>query len=568
MITKTLGRSHLSALLAGAFLTVASLLPAHAVTTLTFSVDMATNIANGTFTPGTDTVYCQGTFNNWSPFLQLFQQGSSTVFTNTTDNTGEAGGPVTKYQFVRRNSGTDTYETSAASNLRAALLPAGGGSLILPTPFFNDAGAAINPNVTFSVDMSQQIALGIFTNGSSSVEVRGNFNGWTGGANVLTWNPSVLRTNQYGLVTANVYTNTIACVASTNAAMDFKYVITYGGFTGWDAPTAVNSDNGGNRFFVNNVSKSLPVVDFSDQPFAPISQVRFSLDMSAVLLTDPGFIPGSVVLDGSFNSWSADVACTNNPTAANTNIYSTVLAIGAGSTINYQFRYNNGSTQYDHAPNGNNRVYTAQNIASTNLPTVFFNNVMLGDLLNVDTLVTFSVSMTNAVGTDAHTFDPNNDLVFINGDFAGWVAWSPIALTTAGLTCGNNPAGSQVYTFQKTFLKNQSRFVDYKYSINGADNEAGFGQDHGRYIRSTNGVYTLPLDTFGNQYREPKFGNLAIGRPVAGALPVTWLGYPGVNLQTSSSLNGSWANVPNTDSQSSTNWPSTGGIKFFRLIQP
>jgi hypothetical protein len=553
---------------AAALLSAASLLPAHAVTSLTFSVDMATNIANSTFTPGTDTVYCQGTFNNWSPFLQLFQRGSSSVFTNTADNTGEAGGPVTKYQFVRRNGGTDTYETSADFNLRAAVLPTS-GSLILPTPFFNDAGAPVTANVKFSVDMSQQIALGIFTNGSSSVEVRGNFNGWTGGATVLTLNPSVLRTNQYGLVTANVYTNTVACTASTNAAMDYKYVITYGGFTGWDAPSAVSSDNGGNRFFVNNVSKSLPVVDFSDQPFAPISQVRLSVDMSAVLVTDPSYNPNSVVLAGSFNGWSADVACTNNPSASNTNIYSTVLPIGAGSSINYQFRYNNGSTQYDHAPTGGDRSYTAQVIPNTNLPVVFFNNVTLGDLLNVDTVVTFSVSMTNAVGTDAHTFDPNNDLVFINGDFAGWVAWTPIALSGAGLTCGNNPPGSQVYTYQKTFLKNQSRHVQYKYSINGVDNEAGSGQDHGRYIRSTNGVFAMPLDTFGTQYLEPKFGNLAISRAVAGALPITWLGYPGVNLQSRTSLStGSWADVPNTDSRSSTNWPNSGGARFFRLIQP
>ena len=568
LTSTSLGRSFAAA---GILFCAAGLTAARANTLITFSVDMATNIANGSFVQGTDTVYVQGTFNGWSPFIQLYQNGAGSTYTNTFNNTAEANGTVTKYQFVRRvgAGGSDTYETSADYNLRAASLPSvSGSSLILPTPFFNDAGAQYPVNVTFAVDMSQQIALNIFTNGISSVEVRGNLNGWTGGASPLTRDPSILRTNQYGLVTSNVYVGTFSATASTNAAMDYKYVITAGSFTGWDAPSGVNSDNGGNRFFTHDVSRALPVVDFSDAPFAPICQSRFSVDMSAVLISDPAFNPSTVVIAGSFNGWSADVPCTNNPNAANTNIYSTVIPIGAGSTIYYQFRYSNGGTVYDNAPGGGNRAFVAPNLASTNVPTVFFNNIELSDLLNTDTTVTFSVSMTNAVGTDAHVFDPNNDLVFINGDFSGWVAWNPISLAGAGLTCGNNPVGSEVYTYQKLFLKGHSRSVKYKYSINGTDNEAPSGQDHFRYIRSTNGVYAMPLDTFGNQYVEPKFGNLAIGKLAAGSLPITWLGYPGVSLQKSSSLTGSWSTVGNTDSQSSTNWPNGGGSQFFRLVKP
>ncbi len=36
-------------------------------------------------------------------------------------------------------------------------------------------------------------------------------------------------------------------------------------------------------------------------------------------------------------------------------------------------------------------------MASTNLPAVYFNNVLPTDLLNVDTMVTFTVNMSNAV---------------------------------------------------------------------------------------------------------------------------------------------------------------------------
>jgi hypothetical protein len=170
------------------------------------------------------------------------------------------------------------------------------------------------------------------------------------------------------------------------------------------------------------------------------------------------------------------------------------------------------------------------------------------------------------VGTDAHVFDSANDLVFINGDFVPWASWNPGSLASYQLA--NDPPGSLVYTFTKTFLAGQPRLVTYKYAINGADNEAGFSQDHKRYIRSTTGTFAMPLDTFGTQTVEPKFGNLTITQPTGGAFPVAWLGYPGVSLQTSTSLTGSWSTVANTDNQNSTNWPTSNGNRYFRLIQP
>ncbi|MEI9960880.1 MAG: hypothetical protein WDM76_07020 [Limisphaerales bacterium] len=115
--------------------------------------------------------------------------------------------------------------------------------------------------------------------------------------------------------------------------------------------------------------------------------------------------------------------------------------------------------------------------------------------------------MTNAVGTDSHVFDPGSDYLFINGDFANWPSWDPISLVGAGLQCVNDPPGSGIYTYTVTFPKGHARALTYKYSINGADNEAGAYLNHVRYIRSTNGVCNLPLDKFGTQTAEPKFGN-------------------------------------------------------------
>jgi len=76
--------------------------------------------------------------------------------------------------------------------------------------------------------MSQQIALNNFTNGGGQiVEVRGNFNGWGGGSNVLTLDQSILRTNQFGLVTSNVYTGVVSVSCVTQCGHDKNLSMTH-----------------------------------------------------------------------------------------------------------------------------------------------------------------------------------------------------------------------------------------------------------------------------------------------------------------------------------------------------
>lgn len=575
------------AFLIGAFLGAAGLANA-ASSFVTFSVDMATNIANATFIPGTDTVYVQGTFNNWSSFIQLSQDGSGSVYTNTFNDTLEPNGGVTKYQFVRRigTGGSDTYETSADFNLRAVRLPSAvGGSVAPPTPFFGDLGPIITNSYTFQVDLSQQIALGYFTNDTGSgVEVRGNFNGWTGGATVLARNSSILRTNQYGLVTSNVYVGTIVDVAySTNAAMDFKYVIQPG--TIWESPSSLNGDNGGNRFFTHSqiVPQVLPVVDFSDAPYAPLCGNTFSVDMSGPAGFDTSYDASSVRVAGSFNGWASDIPMTNNPAAANTNIFTTSISIGAGTGVNYQFRYNNsGGTVYDHlngATGGQgNRVFTVPALASYAIPTVFFNDAGYNDYLSASLAVTFTVNMNGAVGTDNTPWVEGTG-VFVNGPWPNWQGWDPISLSSQRLyEIGTSGIFTNTFMIPAAIVTS----LTYKYSIAGADNEAQSDNNHNRVIRSTiTGAYGFSQDKFGSQYVEPSFGQVAVGAMSAGTVPLSWLGRPGCKVQTTSSLSsGAWVSLPLTDGTnwnvgtvstnglvSATNWPAASGNLFFRLIK-
>ena len=296
--------------------------------------------------------------------------------------------------------------------------------------------------------------------------------------------------------------------------------------------------------------------------------VQFSVDMTYEAANNPGFDASSVTVNGDAIGWGG-TACTNDPTAVNTNVFtSPYFSIAVGTSVQYQFRcLVDGITQYDAVGgiSGVNRNFTVPNVGSTNVGPVFWNDASPSDYLNEDTYVTFSVDMTNAQQyPSGPAFALGSDQVYMNGDFSGWLDWNPISLSGYQLS---QVGSSAVFTHSETFVKGRNRSLTYKYSINGADNEAGYAQNHFRYIRSTNGVYELPMDTFGVQYAEPKVGGLTIGSPAGGSLPISWLAYPNVNLQVSTNLT-DWTDVPDTTAASSINWPMGNNNEFFRLIQP
>src|ERR1700690_392883 len=150
-------------LFAGLLLCAAGILTAQAQSTIvTFSVDMGTNIDNGTLIPGTDTVSVRGSFNGWGAVvLNLVQAGGGTVYTNTVNDTTDANGAVMTYKFFNDHPAAPNggYESLSDGNNRAVVLPSvSGSSLVLPTPFFSDSGApSVINSVTFRVDMTEQI---------------------------------------------------------------------------------------------------------------------------------------------------------------------------------------------------------------------------------------------------------------------------------------------------------------------------------------------------------------------------------------------------------------------------
>jgi len=244
-----------------------------------------------------------------------------------------------EYKFIiETNTGAGysaTYETLSSGYNRNAYLPTvSGATVVLPTPYFSDSGAATSNLVTFSVDMHEQSYLGNFNPGSGDqVTVEGNWQGWGNahGALVLVSNGGT------------VYTNTFPITNSPYGVQEYKYVIWNSGTSsaGYESPATTNSDrDSGNRFFAGPTPAgpplALPLWNYSDTPYSPVivSNVTFTVDMSVVAVTDTNFDPNTVTVDGSFNGW-ADGPCTNNPTAANTNIYrsSTAFSMGLFTTM-------------------------------------------------------------------------------------------------------------------------------------------------------------------------------------------------------------------------------------------
>src|SRR5262249_10511676 len=160
-----------------------------------------------------------------------------------------------------------------------------------------------------------------------------------------------------------------------------------------------------------SAAQTLPILYFNDAPYSPVAtnDVTFQVDMTAQV--NGGFFDpssGTVELRGNFNSWGTpQILLTNDLAAPTTNLYKGVVRLtdGVGASEQYKF-WASVSANGGWETLANNRVMSIVGGTSQTLPRVYFNNESPNDYLTADTVVTFSVNMTNAVGTDSHVFDP------------------------------------------------------------------------------------------------------------------------------------------------------------------
>lgn len=263
----------------GMALVVAAAAPAS--TLVTFQIDMASETATPTL------VTIAGSFNGWSyqnPSWGLVNAGG-TIWTNTF-TISDPPGTVESCKFIDNVTGWESIPN------RQFIL--GGYTQVLPLTEWNtnDWPGPPTNQVTFQVNMSEQIYLGNFTNGDphGSITVSGDFEGWDNGI-VLTNNPTL--SDQ----ASNVYV-CVAPIVGYPGSTTIRYKFRMNG--GWES--------GNNRTaLITNANQVLPLVYYNDyRPTIPI-RVTFSIVVTNGTLDDAGvpFIKGidTLWINGDFLGW-------------------------------------------------------------------------------------------------------------------------------------------------------------------------------------------------------------------------------------------------------------------------
>ncbi|MFZ4483231.1 MAG: hypothetical protein ACOYOL_04530 [Chthoniobacterales bacterium] len=337
--------------------------------TVTFAVDMNVQIGLGNFFPGSDTPNVAGSFNGWTAGtngLVLADTNSDGIYEGTFPVAAPSSTAVT-YKFAINTTLESTGNRSFPVGANPAPPP-----LVLPTVFYND-----NPgfrNVTFSVDMNVQIALGTFVVGSD-VYALGSFNGFNPGTGVLLTDGD----------TNGIYDGTGSLGGADGAAIQYKYYTP-------SSPPMDNSgyETGANRSFnlgPVGVPQSLPTVFWNNQTNVPQNRpVSFSVDMT-VQAANGNFNTNSGVVRiiGNFNGENYGTGNTNyNLTNTGSNIYAGQFAITGdpGATNQYKFftpnvppMTNNGYEVVNPNDLFENRTWVLgpSNVVQ-NLPLVFWSN--------------------------------------------------------------------------------------------------------------------------------------------------------------------------------------------------
>jgi len=335
--------------------------------TVTFAVDMNVQIALGNFFPGSDTASVVGSWNGFvlpAPSYVLSDGNSDGIYDGTFAIVAPSGTAVT-YKFAINTSLESTGNRSFPAGSNPAPPP-----LVLPTVFYND-----NPgfrDVTFSVDMNVQIALGTFVVGSD-VYALGSFNGFNPGTGVLLTDGD----------TNGIYDGTGSLGGADGAAIQYKYYTP-------SSPPMGNSgyETGANRSFnlgPIGVPQSLPTVFWNNQASLPQSRnVTFSVDMS-VQAQQGNFNTNTGVVRpiGNFNGQNYETDNTAyNLTNVGSAIYEGTFAVtgDAGTTNQYKFYspgfpVNNGYEVVNPNDLFENRTWVLgpSNVVQ-NLPLVFWSN--------------------------------------------------------------------------------------------------------------------------------------------------------------------------------------------------
>ena len=378
----------LAQITSGLFMALASTLTAFAVP-VTFQVNMSAQTGLGNFNPAADSVVVAGdAINTWSTSASPLTNNLSNpgVWQGTFDVTGSAGSTV-QYKYVMNTAGGLVWEgnvgAGGGTGNRSFALAA--GAQTLPVVYFNNVtnSSSVTNLITFQVDLAVQISLGNFDPATGTVNLAGEFNGWSASATPMTNSPT----------DTNIWQATLSLSGGLGTSIGYKFIM--GGT--WEG----NVGPGGSQnrsLTLERTNQILSAVFFNNIGSVPVpTPLAFQVDL-AVQIALGNFDPatGFVEARGSFNNnWAGGFTLTNSPD--NTNVYSGTWIDTTdvpGNSIGYQFVLN--GTTWETAVG--NRAYTVTSTNQQTLPLVFFNNINNFGLISVQPVATGHTTLSWTAG--------------------------------------------------------------------------------------------------------------------------------------------------------------------------
>jgi len=231
---------------------------------VTFSVNMTVQTTLGTFVPASNIVEIRGPFNNWNggAAWQLADGDGDGIYTGTFRF---GGTPSQTIEYKYYATGTLGYESTSNRSFSLTFnsdgnpLPA---DVLTPVYFNNQDTVPQNRNVTFSVNMGFQISSGAFVPASGVVDVRGTFNGWSGGT---SWQLTDVDGD-------GIYTGTFNLIGTEGAAQEYKFWAT--------GPTWESVPNRTFNLGPSGVAQVLTPTPYFNNNSGQTRDVTFSVDMS------------------------------------------------------------------------------------------------------------------------------------------------------------------------------------------------------------------------------------------------------------------------------------------------
>ena len=353
--------------------------------TVTFTVNMAHQIANDNFDPAVDYVDVAGDMNGWNPGEGEWQLAEDPTNTDHWIGTFEIEPGSYGFKF-RINSSWEDGQHDGGDNRVLVVVDEN-------TEYFGYLNHfTMYPVVHFTVDLTDKFNNGTFDPAVDGVNIAGSFNGWDGAGFELSPTPG-------NDLVWEIYVDQDA-LFTLGETIEFKFRINQN----WE-----NAEGISNR--THEIVEGLQDYWAYWDDYNYNQGVTFEVNMNAMI--DAGsFDPATQYIDmpGDFNGWSGGAGWTLTDDDEDGKWTLTVAdSFDVGQVLEFKFRID-GDWEFAEFPGGSNRIYIVQEGA--NYYAVWWNDY---DPNFEGANVTFQVNMNAQI--DAENFDAAENNVYITGVF-------------------------------------------------------------------------------------------------------------------------------------------------------